>query len=72
MKIEVTISDNISNSDDEYDTNLLAFFTSSNIIYPLIIILDVRKVIGDDDQDELLDSYNALLLENIKFAKKRL
>lgn len=45
---------------------------SSTIVDPLILALKVQNVIVEDDEDEqddLLDSYNEFLLEHIKSEK---
>lgn len=54
----------------------MAFVASSTITNPLTIIPDVQQVIveydkDDDEQGQLLDIYNALLLEYIKSKKDK-
>lgn len=71
IKAEVTTSDS-TNSDVEDDSNFVAFVTSINVTNPLSDAFDVQKVTIDDNEDEqdkLLDSYNALLLKHIKYKK---
>lgn len=73
IKDEVTISDNTS-SDDENHINVLAFTTTSSFIDPPTAALEVQEAIVDDyedNQDEFLNSYHTLLLENIKSEKDK-
>lgn len=59
MKVKVTILNSTSN-DDEDDTNLLAFMASRTFVDPLTTISDVQEVIVEDDEYELVESYNDL------------
>lgn len=58
--------------DNEDDTNVLAFAASNSVVDPLTTTSDDQEIIivdEKDEQDELIDSYNALMLKHIKSKK---
>lgn len=68
MKVEVNVLNSIYS-----DYNFIAFMASKSLKDPPIIILlsHIGLEDNEDGQDELLDSYNKLLMEHIKFEKSR-
>lgn len=67
-----------TSSDNKYNTDFMALVAYTSIINPLTTTSDVQEVISKDDKykdadehDELLDTYNALLLKHIKSAKDK-
>lgn len=69
MKVEFTILDN-SNDIPKDDSNFLAFMESKSIEEPSYTTKTTRYIdtINDED-DELLKTYNELLSQYVKFEK---
>lgn len=80
IKAKVNVLDitnlNSTSIDEKDETNLLAFVASGSAIDPPAIASDVQEMIAkhddDDEQNELLNSYNVLLLELIKSKKAKI
>lgn len=61
-----------TSSNDEDDTDFLAFFASSYIIYPPTVTSDAQEFLTKNDEDEqyeFLNFYSVFLLKHIKLEK---